>query len=109
MVSALRVPGRYPQVESWAASVPIADLFVAATTIAEIERGVFGKERSDPSIAQAAQMTVATRHARHFEARLHEASDACMPLQPHASATSLIQAGRGGPGTSAAAGQFGGG
>ena len=25
MVSALRVPGRYPQVESWAASVPIAD------------------------------------------------------------------------------------
>jgi predicted nucleic acid-binding protein len=157
--SALRVPGRYPQVEARTASVPIADLFAAATTIAEIERGVFGKERSDPpqgavlrrwfedrvltafagrvlpfdlpaarllatyrvpqhapldaaliaAIAQAAQMTVATRHARHFEARLHEASDACMPLQPHASATKLIQAGRGGPGTSAAGGQLGGG
>ena len=48
MGSALRVPGRYPQVEARTASVPIADLFAAATTIAEIERGVFGKERSDP-------------------------------------------------------------
>lgn len=34
-------------VEAWAASVPIADQFVTATTIAEIERGVLAKERAD--------------------------------------------------------------
>jgi predicted nucleic acid-binding protein len=98
-------------------SVPVADQFVTATTIAEIERGVLAKERSDPAqggilrrwfdervlpafadrvlpfdlpaerilatyrapehaplddaliaaIAQAADMTVATRNTRHFE------------------------------------------
>lgn len=48
VVSALRVRGRNPQVETWAASVPVADQFVTATTIAEIERGVVAKERSDP-------------------------------------------------------------
>ncbi|MFT3887669.1 MAG: type II toxin-antitoxin system VapC family toxin [Arachnia sp.] len=47
VVSALRVRGRNPQVELWAASVPIGEQFVAATTIAEIERGVVAKERSD--------------------------------------------------------------
>lgn len=47
VVSALRVRGRNPSVESWAASVPVQDQFVAATTIAEIERGVVAKERSD--------------------------------------------------------------
>jgi len=118
VISALRVRGRNPQVEAWAAAVPIADQFVTAPTMAEIERGVVAKERSDSrqgetlrrwfedrvltafagrvlpfdlpaarllatyrvpqhapldaaliaAIAQAAQMTVATRHARHFEA-----------------------------------------
>jgi predicted nucleic acid-binding protein len=48
-VSALRVRGRNPQVEAWAASVPVTDQFVTATTMAEIERGVVAKERSDPS------------------------------------------------------------
>lgn len=117
VVSALRVRGRNPSVEAWAASVPMADQFVTATTIAEIERGVVAKERSDPSqgeilrrwfddrvlpafagrvlpfdltaarilatyrvpehaplddaliaaIAEAADMTVATRNTRHFE------------------------------------------
>ncbi|RNI21200.1 PIN domain-containing protein [Flexivirga caeni] len=47
VVSALRVRGRNPQVEAWAASVPIADQFVTATTMAEIERGVVAKERFD--------------------------------------------------------------
>ncbi|KGN33856.1 twitching motility protein PilT [Knoellia sinensis KCTC 19936] len=47
VVSALRIRGRHPAVEAWAVSVPIADQFVAATTIAEIERGVVAKERSD--------------------------------------------------------------
>ena len=46
VVSALRVRGRNPPVEVWAASVPVGDQFVSAFTIAEIERGVFAKERS---------------------------------------------------------------
>lgn len=117
VVSALRVRGRNPAVETWAVSVPIADQFLAAPTVAEIERGVFVKERSDPvqgrilrrwfseqvlpafadrilpfdlpaarilagyrvpehapladvliaAVAQAGDLTVATRNVRHFE------------------------------------------
>lgn len=117
IVSALRVRGRSPRVAAWAASVPVADQFVTAPTMAEIERGVVAKERSDPpqgrvlrgwfedrvlpafaervlpfdlsaarilatysvpehaplddaliaAIAQAVEMTVVTRNARHFE------------------------------------------
>lgn len=48
VVSALRVRGRNPQVEAWAASVPVSDQFVTASTMAEIERGVVARERSDP-------------------------------------------------------------
>ena len=48
VVSALRVRGRNPQVEQWAASVPVADQFVTALTVIELERGVIAKERSDP-------------------------------------------------------------
>lgn len=48
VVSALRVRGRNPAVEQWAASVPVADQFVTALTITEIERGVIVKERTDP-------------------------------------------------------------
>jgi len=47
VVSALRVRGRNEQVSAWAASIPLADQFVTATTIAEIERGVAAKERAD--------------------------------------------------------------
>lgn len=47
VVSALRVRGRNPTVETWAASVAVADQFIAATTVAEIERGVAALERSD--------------------------------------------------------------
>lgn len=49
VVSALRVRGRNPSVEAWAASVPVGDQFVAAMSITEIERGVVAKERSDPT------------------------------------------------------------
>ncbi|WP_413452542.1 type II toxin-antitoxin system VapC family toxin [Georgenia phoenicis] len=48
VVSALRVRGRSPQVEEWVAPVPVRDQYVTATIIAEIERGVASKERSDP-------------------------------------------------------------
>lgn len=47
VVSALRVRGRNRLVEAWAAPIPVAALFVTATTVAEIERGVISKERSD--------------------------------------------------------------
>lgn len=47
VVSALRVRGRNQAVEGWAASVPVAEQYVSAFTIAEIERGVVAKERSD--------------------------------------------------------------
>ena len=49
VVSALRVRGRNRPVEAWAVSVRLGDQFVAATTVAEIERGVTAKERSDPA------------------------------------------------------------
>jgi hypothetical protein len=49
VVSALRVRGREPHVQAWAASIPVADQFVTALTIAEIERGVVAKERTDPA------------------------------------------------------------
>ncbi|MCA0438298.1 MAG: type II toxin-antitoxin system VapC family toxin [Actinobacteria bacterium] len=47
VVSALRIRGRNRPVEKWAASVPIGDQFVAAFTIANIERGVIARERTD--------------------------------------------------------------
>lgn len=49
VVSALRVRGRNRQVEIWAASVSVTDQFVTAMTMAELERGVVTKERSDPA------------------------------------------------------------
>ncbi|OWL98131.1 VapC toxin family PIN domain ribonuclease [Mycolicibacterium peregrinum] len=49
VVSALRLPARNPAVQAWADSVPVSEQFLAAPTLAEIERGVFSKERSDPA------------------------------------------------------------
>jgi predicted nucleic acid-binding protein len=56
VVSALRVRGRHPTVERWASSIPVRDQYVAALTIAEIERGIAAKERED-----AAQGTILRR------------------------------------------------
>lgn len=117
VVSALRVRGRHLTVEAWAAAHSVADLYITAMTVAELERGVIAKERGDaaqglilrrwfedhviPSfsgrvlpfdlpaarilatfrvperaplddaligaVAQAAEMTVATRNTRHFQ------------------------------------------
>lgn len=47
VVSALRVRGRNPSVQAWAASIPATQLFVTAPTIAEIERGVAARGRTD--------------------------------------------------------------
>jgi predicted nucleic acid-binding protein len=48
VATALRLRGREPQVQAWAAPIPVAEEFVTALTIAEIERGVVAKERADP-------------------------------------------------------------
>ncbi|KRF14023.1 addiction module protein [Nocardioides sp. Soil797] len=62
VVSALRVRGRNPMVEAWAVSVPVADQFVTAMTISEIERGIIAKERSDSAQGEVLR--------RWFEERL---------------------------------------
>lgn len=49
VVSALRVAGRHPAVDAWAAAIPISDLYITAFTVAEIERGVYRKEATDPA------------------------------------------------------------
>lgn len=48
VISALRVAGRNPVVESWAARIRSGDQYVAAPTIGEIERGIAAMERRDP-------------------------------------------------------------
>ncbi|MBM7819716.1 putative nucleic acid-binding protein [Cellulosimicrobium cellulans] len=50
VVSSLRVRGRHPTVERWASSIPVRDQYVAALTIAEIERGIVAKERGTPPL-----------------------------------------------------------
>lgn len=47
VLSALRVRGRNPAVEAWAQTVPLSEQFVSVFTIAELERGVAAKERTD--------------------------------------------------------------
>jgi len=49
VVSALRVRGRNPRVAAWASAVPVGDQYVSVFTVAEIERGVVARERSDPA------------------------------------------------------------
>lgn len=49
VISALRVRGRHPLVESWSESIPVASQFVTALTVTELERGVLAKERDDPA------------------------------------------------------------
>lgn len=47
VISDLRVPGRNPAVERWVAASAVAGQFTTAITVAEIERGVAAKERTD--------------------------------------------------------------
>lgn len=49
VVSALRRPERNPEAAAWVRDVPVADQFVTAFTITEIERGVRRKEAADPA------------------------------------------------------------
>jgi predicted nucleic acid-binding protein len=77
VVSALRVRGRNPAVEEWAASVALSDQFIAATSVAEIERGVAALERAD-----AAQGAVLRRW---FTDRVLPAfADRVLPFDLHA-------------------------
>lgn len=47
MVSALRLKEKNPEVSEWAASIPIADLFISAFTISEIERGIISRKEQN--------------------------------------------------------------
>ena len=49
VASALRVRGREPRVQAWAASIPVAAQHISAMTVAEIALGVVAKERSEPA------------------------------------------------------------
>lgn len=70
VVSALRKPERNPEVRAWAVSVRLADLFVAASTIAEIERGVIAKERTDPQQGQVLRGWFEDRVLPTFDGRV---------------------------------------
>ncbi|AGC61004.1 hypothetical protein MULP_00975 [Mycobacterium liflandii 128FXT] len=70
VVSALRKPQRNPEVRAWAVAVPPAELFVAALTIAEIERGVIAKERTDPPQGQVLRGWFEDRLLPTFDGRV---------------------------------------
>ncbi|HQY99041.1 MAG TPA: type II toxin-antitoxin system VapC family toxin [Propionicimonas sp.] len=70
VVSALRVRGREPLVAAWAASVPVADQFVTAMTIAELERGVVAKEHTDPAQGRLLRQWLEDRVLPAFEGRV---------------------------------------
>ena len=62
VVSALRIRGRNPQVEEWTRTIPTADQFIAASSVAEIERGIVSRERTDA--AQGPQRAAVARLSR---------------------------------------------
>lgn len=70
VVSALRKPDRNPRVRAWALTISPADLFVAAHTIAEIERGVIAKERTDPAQGGVLRRWFEDRVLPTFEGRV---------------------------------------
>lgn len=70
VVSALRKPERNPGVRAWAVSVRPAELFVAASTIAEIERGVIAKERTDPQQGEVLRRWLKDRVLPAFDGRV---------------------------------------
>jgi len=51
VLSALRRPGRAPQVARWIADKPDDSLFLSAVTIGEIARGIARQERANPAFA----------------------------------------------------------
>jgi hypothetical protein len=70
VVSALRKPERNPAATAWAVSVPLAELFVAANTLGEIERGVVAKERTDPPQGEVLRAWFEDRVLPAFDGRV---------------------------------------
>lgn len=70
VVSALRKPDRNPRVRAWAVWISPAQLFVAAHTIAEIERRVVAKERTDPAQGGVLRRWFEDRVLPTFEGRV---------------------------------------
>ena len=48
VLSAIRKPGRHPQVRAWIRAQREQDLFLSAITVGELERGLELQRRSDP-------------------------------------------------------------
>ena len=82
VVSALRVRGRNPTVEEWAISAPVVDQFIAATTVAEIERGIAAKERSDAQQGAVLRTWFNDRVLPAFAGRVLPFDLAAAPLLP---------------------------
>lgn len=70
VVSALRIRGRNPQVERWAGGVMAHQLFITVFTVAEIERGVVAKERSDAAHGRVLRMWLEERVLPAFAGRV---------------------------------------
>lgn len=51
VISAVRRPGRAPQVAAWLTGKPEADLYLSVITLGEIERGIRRQEGPDPAFA----------------------------------------------------------
>ncbi|WP_275003945.1 type II toxin-antitoxin system VapC family toxin [Promicromonospora iranensis] len=70
VVSALRRPDREPAVADRARAIPLADQYVTALTVAEIERGVVRKEQSDPAQGAVLRRWLAERVLPGFAGRV---------------------------------------
>lgn len=79
VVSALRVPGRHPAVAAWADSVQVAEQFVVAITLAEIERGVIAKERTDPTQSEHLRRCSTTRCCAYSCSPAGAQTSSCSP------------------------------
>ena len=70
VISALRRPDREPLVADWARTVPLVDQYMTALTVAEIERGVVRKERTDPAQGTILRRWLAERVLPGFAGRV---------------------------------------
>ncbi|HLT67227.1 MAG TPA: type II toxin-antitoxin system VapC family toxin [Microbacterium sp.] len=70
VVSALRVIGRNPRVEAWAARIPVSQLFLSAVTVFELERGIVRKQQTDPEAGRVLRSWFDDRVMPAFDGRV---------------------------------------
>jgi predicted nucleic acid-binding protein len=76
VVSALRRPALAPAVAVWAASVPVADLYISVMSIYELELGIRQMERRDAEQGAALRTWLNQRVRTHFRDRILAIDDA---------------------------------